>query len=439
MKQRRFRAVIASIGLHLLFALIVALLLSEQRALDKDAFQATLVKLNPTKIETEIRPTHRTVTVNPTLTIETSTPRPPTQVSHIRQLPKEQTALVRQVPRFEDALDSVEVADVPIRSNVETPNASSAHAPVSPGGGAPIIERTTPPTVQSRVTADTGFTEFLDGALPTSGLGDAPDITLRNFVKIPKEKLGGILEGTGNEIRGVIRLIRLKHSLSDWWQDPTAIPSLIKWLEDHTPIRADMDFAGGALRLTDPEILDAPLIIMTGHDKDITVSRQLAKGGPLQTGFTPEERVALRKYILERGGMLFFDDCGFNGLFAHIVADELRQIFPEYPLEIVPHDHELYSIHYHLPKPPTGGDVFWGNENNAQPTQFRFQKGITIDKRLAVVYNRKDYMCAMETAEIESRTMLRLRRSTDVYRFMSNLLIYALKYGGNTDRTAYTE
>ncbi len=441
MKQRRFRAVIASIGLHLLFALIVALLLSEQKALDNDAFQGTLVKLNPTKIETEIRPTHRTVTVNPTLTIETSTstPRTPTQVSHIRQLPKEQTATIRQEPRFEDALDPVEVADVPTVSNVETPNTSSAHASVAPGGGAAIIERTTPPTVQSRGTADTGFTEFLDGALPTNGLGDGPDITLRNFVKIPKGKLGGILEGTGNEIRGHIRLIRLKHSLSDWWQDPTAIPSLIKWLEDHTPIRADMDFAGGALRLTNSKIMDAPLIIMTGHDKDITVSRQLAKDGPLQTGFTSEERVALRKYILEKGGMLFFDDCGFNGLFAHIVVDELRQIFPEYPLEIVPHDHELYSIYYHLPKPPNGGDVFWGNENNAQPTQFRFQKGITIDNRLAVVYNRKDYMCAMETAEIESRTMLRLRRSTDVYRFMSNLLIYALKYGGNTDRTGYTE
>lgn len=439
MKQRRFHAVIASIGLHLLFVLIVALLLSEQRALDNDAFQATLVKLNPTKIEMEIRPAHRTVTVNPTLTVETSTPRPPTQVSHIRQLPKGQRAPVREVPRFEDALDPVEVADVPIPSNVETPNASSAHTSVTPGGGAPLIKRTTPPTVQSRGTVDTGFTEFLDDALPTSGLSDEPDITLRNFIKMPKEKLGGILEGTGDEIRGIIRLIRLKHSLSDWWQDPTAIPSLIKWLEDHTPIRADMDFAGGALRLTDPRILDAPLIIMTGHDKDITVSRQLAKGGPLQTGFTPEERVALRKYILEKGGMLFFDDCGFNGLFAHIVADELRQIFPEYPLEILPHDHEIYSIHYHLPKPPTGGDVFWGNENNAQPTQFRFQKGITIDDRLAVVYNRKDYMCAMETAEIESRTMLRLRRSTDVYRFMSNLLIYALKYGGNTDRTGYQE
>ena len=439
MKQRRIHAVIASIGLHLLFAIIVALLLSEQRALDNDTFEATLVKLNPTKTEMEIRPTHRTVAVNPTLTIETSTPRTPTQVSHIRQLPKEQTAVVREVPRFNDALDPVEVADVPTLSNVETPNASSVHSSVAPGGGVPMIERAASPTVRNRGTADTGFTEFLDGALPTSELGDGVDIALRNFVKIPKEKLGGILEGTGNEIRGHIRLIRLKHSLSDWWQDPTAIPSLVKWLEEHTPIRADMDFAGGALRLTDSQIMDAPLIIMTGHDKDITVGRGLAKDGPLQTGFTPEERAALREYIVEKGGMLFFDDCGFNGLFAHIVADELQEIFPEYPLKILPHDHELYSIHYHLPKPPTGGDVFWGNENNAQTTQFRFQKGITIDNRLAVVYNRKDYMCAMETAEIESRTMLRLRRSTDVYRFMSNLLIYALKYGGNTDRTKYTK
>ena len=200
-----------------------------------------------------------------------------------------------------------------------------------------------------------------------------------------------------------------------------------------------MDFAGGALQLTDPQILDAPLIIMTGHDKDITVSRQLAKDGPLRAGFTPEERVALRKYILEKGGMLFFDDCGFNGLFAHIVVDELRQIFPEYPLEILPHDHEIYSIHYHLPKPPTGGDVFWAmrTTHNRRNSVFRKVLLSTIGWRWS--NNRKDYMCAMETAEIESRTMLRLRRSTDVYRFMSNLLIYALKYGGNTDRTQYTE
>lgn len=440
MKVRRFHAAVASIGLHLLFVIIAALLFSGRRELNKDAFEATFVTLNPARTDVEIRPTRRPVSTNPIPVPETSTTRAPTQRAQVRQLPRNETEIVQQVPPLDLETDKGR-GSMDHAPTLPTFQSSNLHPSVAHDEGVPLIEKGASSAVKRSGTnaGKTGLPEFLDGALPTGGLGDGFDTAFRNLVKVPKEKLGGILEGTGTEMRGHIRLIRLKHSLSDWWQDPTAIPALIKWLETHTPIRADMDFAGGALRLTDPQIMDAPLIIMTGHDKDITVGRGLAKEGPLQVGFTPEERAALRKYIVEKGGMLFFDDCGFHGLFAHIVADELKQIFPEYPLEILPHEHELYSIHYNLPKPPTGGDVFWGNENNAQPTQFRFQKGITIDDRLAVVYNRKDYLCAMETAEIESRTMLRLRRSTDVYRFMSNLLIYALKYGGNTDRTEYQE
>ena len=154
-------------------------------------------------------------------------------------------------------------------------------------------------------------------------------------------------------------------------------------------------------------------------------------------GFSRRERAALREYIIERGGMLFFDDCGFKGLFAATVANELREIFSEYSLESIPHNHELYSIYYKLSGPPTGGDVFWESENNPKVSPFRFQKGITIGNRLAVVFNRKDYMCAMETAEIQSRTRLRMRRSSDVHRFMTNLLVYAMRHGGNTDRSLY--
>ena len=266
---------------------------------------------------------------------------------------------------------------------------------------------------------------------------DLSDARFTNLVMVPEDKLGAVLIGEGADIQGHIKFIRLKHSLSDWWQDPTALPSFMKWLSEHTRLRADMKFEGGALPMTDPRILDAPIIFMTGHDKDITVGRDLVKGGPLTDSFTSAERAALRKYILERGGMLFFDDCGFNGLFAAQVADELRQIFPEYPLENIPHDHEIYTIYYTLSVPPTGGDVFWGSENNPKASKFRYQKGISIGRRLAVVYNRKDYMCAMETAEIESRTMLRMRRSADVHRFMTNLLFYAMRYGGNTDRSGY--
>ena len=442
MRQRRFHAAIASVGLHLLFVVIAAFLFSGHRELNQDRFEGTFVTVSPTRTDTRIRPTRRNVAVSAPQVSTAATVHAPKQMSNLTQLPTEQTVVVQEIPELKvdtDVLNPAEMPVSPTLPGVEKPTTSSAHPAGVSVTDPPVIEKSRSSLVQRGATgsANNGLSEFLDGSLPTSNIGDGFDTAFRNLVRMPKGKLGGILEGTGNEIRGHIRLIRLKHSLSDWWQDPTAIPALIKWLEDHTSIRADLNFKGGALPLTDPHIMDAPLIIMTGHDKDITVGRGLAKDGPLQPGFTQQERAALRKYIVEKGGMLFFDDCGFNGLFAHIVADELKEIFPEYPLEILPHDHELYSIYYHLPKPPTGGDVFWGNENNAQPTQFRFQKGITIDDRLAVVYNRKDYMCAMETAEIESRTMLRLRRSTDVYRFMSNLLIYALKYGGNTDRTGY--
>lgn len=287
------------------------------------------------------------------------------------------------------------------------------------------------------------YGEGKGGASAGSDLALAPDkaLGLSDENLVPEDRLGAILEGEGMDIRGHIRLVRLKHSLSDWWQDPSAIPSFAQWLEDNTNLRADMKYAGGALHLTDPRILNAPMVIMTGHDKDMTVGRNLAtpdrKKAPLAPHFTSEERAALRKYVIERGGMLFFDDCGFNGLLAATVANELSRTFPEYPLQNLMHTHKIYSIYYDLPLPPTGGDVFWKSENHPKPSKFKYQKGITINNRLGVVYNRKDYLCAMETVEISSRTMLRMRRSKDVHRFMTNLLIYTMKYGGNTDRSGY--
>ena len=441
-------AVIASVALHIIFAAIIGLFLTEQYwSVDEDAIDVRIVKAKSERTVTH-RP-HRTMALPSTQQnvtpqqVNLSTQRHLSQAVTSFKNPttteartqRDNTDVLRpddvSIPNFQTETDLPDVSTahdskvvVPTVPSVSNRIKSPANVVVSPKPNTPLSQ---------------GFTELRDNTFSGDNLRDSVSTTLRNPILLPQGKLGGILSGTKENLRGHIRIIRLKHSLSDWWQDPTALPSLMNWLDRHTTIRADMSVAGGALLMTDPRILDAPLIVMTGHDKDITAGRGLARDGPLQSSFTPEERAALRKYIVDEGGMLFFDDCGFHGLFAHIVAEELQQIFPEYPLEIIPLEHEIYRIHYHLTKLPTGGDVFWGNENNAQPSQFRFQKGITIDNRLAVVYNRKDYLCAMETAEIESRTMLRLRRSPDVYRFMTNLLVYALKYGGNTDRSGYKE
>ena len=287
----------------------------------------------------------------------------------------------------------------------------------------------------------------------STGTADSASLEEGDFsgqVSVPEGELGAVLEGEANDIGGHIRMIRLKHSLSDWWQDPTALPSFMRWLRENTRLRADMKFKGGALRFTDLDILDAPIIFMTGHDTDIANSRGLNKDGALVDGFTAEERANLRRYIIDRGGMLFFDDCGFNGLFAAQVKAELDKVFPEYPLKDIPHNHEIYKCYYTLSRPPQGGDVFWSGPGAGEgrgsteaggyrigTSKFAYQKGIHIGTRLAVIYNRKDYLCAMETAEVDSRASLRNRRSPDVHRFMTNLLVYTMKYGGNTDRSNY--
>ena len=443
MKRKRLHAVIASVLIHIVLAVLVGLFLTEHWAFNEDKIEVELVKRPARDIfrpaPKPVRQRYRT-----TQTVVNPSQIPATGMTPVT---RQQTQVIRQpqLRTFEpDVLNPDDVTVPSVKANSVRPANSmktDAAIEVSPVLPTPVQVKVQPNVTRSQRTdaPSAGFSTFLESTLPGDALGREAGSTLQNPVMLPKGKLGAILKGTGKTFRGHVRIIRLKHSLSDWWQDPTAIPALMKWLDAHTTIRADMNFAGGALRLTDARILDAPLLVMTGHDKDITVGRGLVKEGPLNAEFSQAERDALRTYIVDKGGMLFFDDCGFNGLFAHVVADELRQIFPEYPLQILPHEHEIYSIYYTLSKPPIGGDVFWGSENNPKATQFRYQKGISIGNRLAVVYNRKDYMCAMETTEVESRTLLRLRRSTDVYRFMTNLLIYTLKYGGNTDRTDWTD
>ncbi len=443
MKYKRLHSVLLSVVIHLILVAIVGLFFTEHYwTSDEDAIDLQFVK-SSTKRDT-IPQKHRTMSLP---AMEDTVNPHKISLPLMNQLSKTDPSIrnTSVTPQYNsDVLNPIDVSvpDQQIETEHRAVNAvrsSTVVVPTVPSASRKIKSPAVVVSPKPSNPTNVGFSGILEGTIPEDTLTETLKATLQNPVMLPQGELGAILEGTGDNLRGHIRIIRLKHSLSDWWQDPTALPALMKWMDKHTTIRVDMSYNGGALSLTDPMIMDAPLIIMTGHDRDITAGRGLANDGPLRSSFTPDERAALRKYIIDEGGMLFFDDCGFHGLFAHLVVGELQQVFPEYPLEILPHDHEVYSIHYHLTKPPTGGDVFWGNENNAQPTQFKNQKGIIIDNRLAVVFNRKDYMCAMETAEIESRTMLRFRRSPDVYRFMTNLLVYALKYGGNTDRSGYKE
>ena len=267
--------------------------------------------------------------------------------------------------------------------------------------------------------------------------GEGIPETLGSYKAEIGDKLGSIIDEEDGIVRGHIRLIRLQHQMSDWWQDPTAIPSLIKWLREHTPaITADMQYAGGALPLTDNRIMDAPLVIMTGHDQAMSGAYQRLKDRNSQaSGFTDAERAALRKYILDYNGMLFFDYCGDGGnekSFANLVETELREVFPEYPMKTLEVRHEVFQSYFQLKKTPVGGSTFWGTGYKGGNAKWRYIKGMLVPgrlgkPRLAVVFCPLDYLCSMETAEVDSRAPLASRRSSDVYRFMTNMFIYQMR------------
>ena len=275
------------------------------------------------------------------------------------------------------------------------------------------------------------------GGTGQDAFGEGISDTIGSYEDEIGDKLGSVIDEEGGVVRGHIRLIRLKHAMSDWWQDPTAIPSLIKWLRDNiSTITADMRYAGGALPLTDKRTMDAPLLIMTGHDQAMSGSYQrLTEHNSQASGFSSAERAALRKYILDYNGMLFFDYCGDGGnekSFATLVETELRTIFPEYPLTTLEIQHEIFQCYYKLRKTPVGGSTFWLTGYQGGNNKYRYIKGISVPgrfgkDRLAVVFCPLDYLCSMETAEIDSRAPLSARRSTDVYRFMTNMFVYQMR------------
>ncbi len=267
-------------------------------------------------------------------------------------------------------------------------------------------------------------------------------VTLGNVEVPPLERgePGGRVIGKGKDIRGVLRFGRIKHSISDWWADSSSLNALVKWLNERTKIHADLNVEGGSMKLTDANFLKCPLVFFTGHDPGMAKSRGLtgegrgAMQGRLDNKFTEGEATALRKYLVERGGLLIFDDCGVNAaatVMPRIFLAQMRVIMPEYQLGRLPNDHEIYKNFYRMSGPPIGFDIFWWG---TKPPKRNYLEGISVGEKLAVLMGRRDYMCAMEAVSLPTRSV---HYSPGVYRFFTNLAIYSLTTGKISDYNRY--
>ena len=272
-------------------------------------------------------------------------------------------------------------------------------------------------------------------------LGDVVEnITLSSYVvpPLPKGEPGGRVIGKGKDIRGILRFARVRHDLSDWWADASALNVLTQWLNERTEIKTDMNVEGGAVKLNDANLFKTPLAFMTGHDPGLVRSRKIFGWkhgtGRIDGRLSESEAAGMRRYLVEKGGLLVFDDCGVNApmqAMVRLFLSQMRYVMPEYHVERISNNHEVYHNFYRMGGAPVGYDIFWWG---TRPPKRNYLEGISVGEKLSVIVVRRDYMCAMETVSYPTRSV---HYSPSVYRFMTNVVVYALTHGSISDYSGY--
>jgi hypothetical protein len=137
----------------------------------------------------------------------------------------------------------------------------------------------------------------------------------------------------------------------DWYSNPTALPNLVKFSNAQINTKINPQIA--EVKPNSPELFSFPYVYMTGHGNVF---------------FNSEDIKNLRLY-LKSGGFLHIDD---NYGLDQYIRPELKKLFPNKTLEILPANHPIFSqvfnfpnglpkIHEHDGKPPQAFGIFEDN------------------------------------------------------------------------------
>lgn len=113
----------------------------------------------------------------------------------------------------------------------------------------------------------------------------------------------------------------------DYYANPTALPNLAQFCNQNlgTQISKEVPY----VEVGSKDIYLYPFVHMTGHGNVV---------------FSRAEAMNLREYLLA-GGFLHIDD---NYGMDEYIRSEIKKVFPEYDLQELPSNHELFSVHYKL-------------------------------------------------------------------------------------------
>ena len=197
---------------------------------------------------------------------------------------------------------------------------------------------------------------------------------------------------------------RLRYDSGDWDYNPKVAANVLNSVVEYTNIRVYDEEV--IITADSDELLAFPFLFMTGH--------KLVR-------FSDKERQRLRQYV-ERGGLLFSDDCNHDiaGLYAVSFEEEMRAIFPEpRTLDKLPNHHPLYRTFFQFADgpPQTAHELNgWGDD-----LVHDYLRGVDHRGRLGVLYSNKDYGCEWDYDWRNKRF-----QRDDNTRFAVNIVVYAM-------------
>lgn len=133
-----------------------------------------------------------------------------------------------------------------------------------------------------------------------------------------------------------------------WNATPNDVNNLLKTMKQQTDANFQMDVRTMDEVDVDPE--KNPVLYRSGH---------------YHFSYTPEERAKLRKYLLDGGMIIYNTGLGSKPFYDSVVA-ELKEIFPEQPLQRLAPDHPIFHSHYDVDRveytPAVAASGYRGNE-----------------------------------------------------------------------------
>ena len=229
-------------------------------------------------------------------------------------------------------------------------------------------------------------------------------------------------------IRGFFNMTVIDYDIADKNRDrfPTAVEELMRYMRDHTQINARIE--GTTLEFSDPRIMDAPMIYVTGNDAVLQISNT--------------EKTNLGDY-LKNGGFLYAEEIrqsdaenGLDGKEAGVSGTPFDRQFKALmkdPLVLgsdgskwqkVPKTHDLYYSFWDFPDGPPMGGAPAGNVFDLEMLELR--------GRVAVVFSDLNisWYWGDPLADARERGL----------QFGVNLIVYALTQpGGIANVTQFTQ